>query len=195
MRIPSPLRVIQREYVQSIPILKVRIKVKPMMKAAFLMLCLTFSSIVNGADQTTIYLVRHAEKVDSSPSSDLTDVGKERAKTFARMLNGKKLSHVFSTPYVRTRNTAAPAANEHMLTIEEYDPDDAADFVAHLKTLDETVLVTGHSNTIPGLVNLLTGENFNDLDERVYDKVYVITLENGSYSKLEILHSNPRTPL
>ncbi|MFK7863729.1 MAG: histidine phosphatase family protein [Pseudohongiellaceae bacterium] len=166
-----------------------------MTRIILLLAGLALSGLISAADQTTIYLVRHAEKVDSSTSSDLTDVGKARAKTFARMLHDKNLSHIFSTPFVRTKNTAAPTAHEHGLSIEEYDPDDGIGLVEHLKTLDEVILVTGHSNTIPGLVNLLTGESFSDLDERVYDKVYVVTLEQGEYTKLEILHTSPRTPL
>lgn len=166
-----------------------------MKKFALFLFCFTLASFVHGAELTTIYLVRHAEKVDSSSNSDLTDLGKQRARTFAQLLQGAEVSHVFSTPYLRTRSTAEPTALDHQLSIEEYDPNNGAELVEQLRTLAGTILVTGHSNTIPGLVNLLTGENFDNLDERVFDKVYVVTLENGSYSKLEIFHSNPRTPI
>lgn len=164
-----------------------------MIKIAVFVTGLLFSALSTGADQTTVYLVRHAEKVDSSRDSDLTEVGKARAKAFASLLDGKELTHVFSTPFVRTRNTAIPTASNHGLVIQEYDPDDSSGLANKLKTLRGTIMVTGHSNTIPGLVNALTGENFQNLDERVYDKVYIVTLEAGVYSKLEIIHTEPRT--
>lgn len=168
-----------------------------MKKIVLFLICFVCSvaSIAHGAELTTIYLVRHGEKVDSSSTSDLTELGKQRADSFARMLQDHEVNHVFSTPYLRTRNTAAPTASYHGLNITEYDPSNGEALVELLRTLAGTIFVTGHSNTIPGLVNLLTGENFDDLDERVFDKVYVVTLADGSYSKLEIFHSRPRTPI
>jgi broad specificity phosphatase PhoE len=157
--------------------------------------CLTLSSFLSAQDLTTIYLVRHAEKVDSSRNSDLTEQGKIRAEAYANLLQEQPVTHVFSTAFVRTRNTAAPTAFVHSLDVETYDADKANPFVSMLKTLTGSVLVVGHSNTIPALVNLLTGEHFNDLDESVYDKVFIVKLIDGEYSALEIIHTQPRTPL
>jgi broad specificity phosphatase PhoE len=155
---------------------------------------LTFSAFA--ADQSTIYLVRHAEKViEDSSDPALTEVGQARAETFAAMLHDKKISHIFSTPYKRTRDTAAPTARDHHITIEEYNPDEGQRLVDKLKTLEGVILVTGHSNTIPGLVNLLTGENLEDLDERVYDKVYRVTIAADGKTELQVSYSEPRTPL
>ena len=166
------------------------------LKISFILLCcLAFSATNNAQELTTIYLVRHAEKVDSSRNAGLTELGKLRAQAFAKLLQGAQLTHVFSTPYVRTRNTAAPTASLHQLEIEEYDADNAKEFARKLTTWSGTVLVVGHSNTIPDLVNRLTGENFEDLDERVYDKVYIVKYEDNLYSSLEIIHTEPRTPL
>tara|TARA_B110000090_G_C13242121_1_gene392905 strand:- start:40 stop:378 length:339 start_codon:yes stop_codon:yes gene_type:complete len=111
------------------------------------------------------------------------------------MLHGKNVSHIFSTPYTRTRDTAAPTAHEHGISIEEYDPDQGQKLVDKLKTLTGVILVTGHSNTIPGLVNLLSGESLQDLDERVYDRVYIVTLDEYGHAQLDVTYSEPRTPL
>jgi len=166
-----------------------------MIRTLLLACCLLCPFIAGAQDFTTIYLVRHAEKVDSSRTSGLTEVGTARAKAFSTMLRDSNLTHVFSTPFVRTKSTAAPTAEFHSLDIEEYDPDAAREFAEKLKNLTGSALVVGHSNTIPNLVNLLTGERFDDLDERVYDKIYIVRLVNGDYSALEIIHSQPRTPL
>ena len=87
-----------------------------------------------------------------------------------------------------------PTALDHNLKIEEYDPDEAEDFAATLKSLSGTIVVVGHSNTIPSLVGLLTGNSFGDLDETVYDLVYIVKYIDGNYSSLEITHTEPRTP-
>ncbi len=157
-------------------------------------LCL--ASFTIAAESTVIYLVRHGEKVeDNSPDSDLTPEGEARAKVFASILKDENLTAVFATPFIRTRKTAEPTASMHGLAIQEYDPTRPGDLVAILKTLSGTVLVTGHSNTIPGLVNLLTGENLPELDIRVYDKVYRVKLEDGLNTELSITYTNPRTPI
>ena len=159
-----------------------------------LSLSLAFSALA--ADGSTIYLVRHAEKVIEEASDPaLTKVGQARSKTFAAMLHGKNVTHVFSTPYKRTRDTAAPTAHEHGILVEEYNPDEGQLIVDKLKALDGVILLTGHSNTIPRLVNLLTGTNFEDLDERVYDRVYIVSLDEHGHAELEISYSEPRTPI
>lgn len=165
-------------------------------KIAFLLLSLGLAFPAFAADGATIYLVRHAEKViEDSNDPALTEIGQTRAETFAAMLHGKNISHIFSTPYKRTRDTAAPTAHEHGISVEEYDPGEGQQLVDKLKKLAGVILVTGHSNTIPGLVNLLTGEKFEDLDERVYDRVYIVTLDGHGNAELEIQYSEPRTPL
>ncbi len=165
-----------------------------MLKLLIFICSLALPALALPQDVTTLYLVRHAEKIDSSRGSDLTEVGKERAQGFAKLLQGSALTHVYSTPFVRTKNTAAPAALLHNLDIEEYAAGNPKDFADTLKSLSGTALVVGHSNTIPKLVNALTGENFDDLDERVYDKVYIVKYVDAVYSSLEIIHTQPRTP-
>ncbi|MBI2283072.1 MAG: hypothetical protein HYU71_05140 [Bacteroidetes bacterium] len=44
----------------------------------------------------------------------------------------------------------------------------------------KTIVVVGHSNTTPRLVNLLIGENgYPDLGERVYDLHWIVTVTGG----------------
>lgn len=54
----------------------------------------------------------------------------------------------------------------------------AADLAAEIRTQDrsEAVLVVGHSNTIPELVNVLSGFTVPPITEPEYDRLYMITL-------------------
>ena len=162
-----------------------------------LLICaiLCIASFTAAAETTVVYLVRHAEKIDDSADPDLSSAGYARAEVYASILKDEDVSAIFSTPYIRTRKTAEPTASVHGLEILEYDPAAPEELVAKLETLTGTVLVTGHSNTIPELVNLLTGENMPDLDERVYDRVYRVTLEDGLNTELTITYTEPRTPI
>lgn len=104
-------------------------------------------------------LVRHAERADDDPRDpSLTEAGAARAERLARRLHGEPVSAVYATPYRRTQQTAAPTALDHALPVTTYDPTlPAEDLAARLRASGAhgTVLVVGHSNTIPGLAQAL----------------------------------------
>ena len=138
-------------------------------------------SIEDGGGQTTTFiLVRHAEKVkDGSSDPPLTDEGKARAEDLASMLHFIPLEAVYSTPYIRTRETARPVAESKKLNILSYKPGNDEEFLAKLlnKFAGKTVLIVGHSNTIPGMVNTLTErEIFSGLDDSTYDNIFIVTV-------------------
>jgi len=168
-----------------------------MYNAVLLVLLCSLSALspLSAAD-TSIYLVRHAEKIaDGSRDPALTSLGEDRSRTIAKLFQAKTVSHIFSTATIRTMETAAPTAQQHRLEIEVYDPAAPQALVERLKTLEGTILVVGHSNTTPQLVNLLTGSQLDDLDDRVYDRVYIVTIDDHGVGHLEIETTEPRTPL
>ncbi|PHN08072.1 phosphoglycerate mutase family protein [Flavilitoribacter nigricans] len=132
---------------------------------------------------TTIILVRHAEKADDGTSNPgLTPLGQARAQRLAAMLAPTGVNAVYSTPYQRTRLTGLPLAELETLQVTEYDPRDQ-NFPQQLlaEHVGETVLVVGHSNTIPMLVNALTGTTrYEQLDEMEYDKLFVVNVIGGA---------------
>ena len=52
----------------------------------------------------------------------------------------------------------------------------------------EIVLVVGHSNTIPVIASMLTGENFNEIDLDVYDRIYQVVI-CGEIASVNLFHS------
>ncbi|HPF22643.1 MAG TPA: phosphoglycerate mutase family protein [Hyphomonas sp.] len=129
--------------------------------------------------ETTIYLVRHAEK-EAGDNPPLTIVGRARADILAEELSGAGLTAIWSTDYTRTRETAKPASNRTGLPIQIYDPSRLDSFAARLKATPGTFLVVGHSNTTPDLVKQLGGKPGAPIDEaREYDRLYVVTVTRG----------------
>jgi len=122
-------------------------------------------------DGTTIYLVRHAEKVLDVSNPPLTEDGQARAALLA------EISRVHSTDYVRTRQTAAPIAEALDIDVEIYDPSDLTGFAAQLIEQGGESLVVGHSNTTPQLVEALGGEPGTEIDEAAeYDRLYIVEI-------------------
>lgn len=141
---------------------------------------------------TTIILVRHAEKSDDGTRDpDLSAAGNERAGKLAAVLRDTKVDAVYSTDYKRTRDTAAPVAEAKGLRVQLYEPLRPEVIREILKNHDgKTILVTGHSNTIPWTANLLLGrEEFKNFDDMEYDNLLVVSVfGSGPVASVVRLH-------
>jgi broad specificity phosphatase PhoE len=131
---------------------------------------------------SVVWLVRHAERTDDGmehqPDPDLSAAGHARAEALARLLADAGITAVHSTPYARTRQTAAPLAEALGLTVEEYDPADAQAMEAFVESLRSPGhrVVVGHSNTTPALVAALGGDPVSPIATLEYDRIYVVTI-------------------
>lgn len=125
---------------------------------------------------TTVFLVRHAEKAGNVLTDPpLTPAGAARAHELAYALKHVKLDAVYSTPFVRTKQTVLPTAKEKGLEIKLYKPNDK-DFLKNVLQAfpGGAILIVGHSNTIPRLANELIGQSeFSDLDDLIYDNLFI----------------------
>lgn len=131
----------------------------------------SFSSIANNY---SIYLVRHAEKVNDSKNPSLTFCGKLRAKQLASLLSQTNINHIYSTHYQRTMQTAQPLANQQKIAIKNYNPKYLEQLSLKLQQHKQNTLVVGHSNTTPRLVALLTKQNIAPLSEQNYQELYQV---------------------
>lgn len=153
-----------------------------------LLLLLSFVLVLGACsskDQSkTIYIVRHAEKQLVGNDPDLAYVGGIRAQKLAQILKDQDIKHVFSTDYIRTRNTALPTAEDAGVPIQIYDPSNHDELVKQLKSLEGNILVVGHSNTVSQLANYFVreSEKFADLTDLEYEFVYIVTLESNTSS-------------
>ena len=146
-----------------------------------ILLLTSCSSIKKTEDSRLIYLVRHAEKEYNSKDPSLTVAGKARAESLKNELSDKNISRIYSTAYNRTRETVQPLSHDINVQIENYDPSDL-DKIAHLlkSDLQGNVLVVGHSNTTPTLINLILGEErYDQLDDNEYGDLFIIELSHS----------------
>jgi len=141
--------------------------------------------------EAVIILVRHAETEFPADAEDprnpfLHEVGLAQAARLAEMLAPAGLDHVFSTEYRRTWSTATPTAHAVGLEVEAYDPRDLESFAGQLRTMTGRILVVGHSNTTPMLVEALGGDPGEPIDERVeFNRLYTLTWRDSGLTTLE----------
>ena len=128
---------------------------------------------------TTVILVRHAEK-DSFPASDpaLSDAGKRRAQTLARMFAATPITAIYTTPYTRTRDTAAPLAAAANVTPVEVTANDAYPREIVRKVQEQrggTFVVVGHSNTTRDVLRAFGISDAPHIAESEYDNLFIVT--------------------
>lgn len=166
--------------------LMIRSILKPLALAAFIGVLLTACSTARqdakeqfgNEEMTTIYLVRHAEKMfDRDPL--LTEQGMERAERLKEILKNIDLVAVYSTDTRRTQLTAAPTAADHDLKVISYDAGLLQELAERVRFAHrgKSILIVGHSNTTPAMANYLTETDafprFSELD---YTNFYVVNI-------------------
>ncbi|MFZ7095398.1 histidine phosphatase family protein [Luteimonas dalianensis] len=139
--------------------------------------------------QTTFIVVRHAEKSTEDPEDPRLDAdGQARAQALAEVLADVPLKAIYSTPTRRTRETAAPTAAAMMLEVRDYDPELAPSELAtmlHIRHAGDTVLLVGHSNTVPGIVTALCACPVDPMTESEYGDLFLVRIAAGGEARLE----------
>lgn len=140
----------------------------------------------------TIVIVRHAEKATDDPRDPtLTEAGTARARALAATLADADVAAVYATQFRRTQLTGAPTAEAAGLTVTvvPITGDAAAHADALIRTIlaehpGRTVLVVGHSNTVPHLVRAATGLSMPDLADDAYGDLFVARVEGPGQGRL-----------
>ncbi|HEU0274927.1 MAG TPA: histidine phosphatase family protein [Candidatus Udaeobacter sp.] len=147
------------------------------MKKRFVLCCLLVGLAFSSSfSQSTVFIVRHAEKADNSKDAELSGAGRARAQALANLLRDSKISVIYATEFKRTQETAAPLARALGLTITPLPAGDQAALVEKLRTSTANSLVVGHGNTIPGIIKSLGIAEPVNIPDSDYDNLFVVVL-------------------
>lgn len=136
---------------------------------------------------TSLIIVRHAEKNNETDTTTLTTAGYDRSQRLATLLTNTNLSAIYTTPFVRMRQTAEPTAKQKNLPIQDYTPHEISEIDRIITTnLGKTVLVVGHGNSIPNLLNHYTGSSLQNLSG--YNDIFVLNIINSKLNTNKYLH-------
>ena len=148
------------------------------MKRLLLCLLLLVSASV-GRAESIVVIVRHAEKASGqSDDPSLSEAGRARAETLARILKDSEISAIFTTEFKRTKETAAPTASALKLTPTVVSATEIATLADKLRELHGNALVVGHGNTIPDLIKALGIEVPINIPENDYDHFFIVAVGN-----------------
>lgn len=143
------------------------------------------------ASTTQIFVVRHAER---TALDDLTSQGVTRAEELKRVLTHSGVDSVFSTDSVRVRKTVKPLADQRGVPLIIYN--DISGLLSRIisKSKGKTVLVGGHSNTVPQLIQQCgCAPPYQVIPSTEFDNLFLIILQkekinNQTSTRCKLVH-------
>lgn len=147
-----------------------------------LAILLLLAGAAEAAAQRVVFVVRHAERADSGGAAagmmandpGLSAAGQARAESLARLLRDAKLSDIFITEYRRTAETAAPLARALRLEPARVKAAEVARLAQRIAAAAGNVLVVGHSNTVPELLDALGATERVSIAEQEFDNLFLV---------------------
>ena len=101
-----------------------------------------------------IYVMRHLHTPQGAKDPDLTDEGRRYAQLVAETLRRDPPNVIYVSTTKRAQQTAGPLARNLKLTPKTYNSADTPGLVASALQEPGTVLIVGHSNTVPEIIEL-----------------------------------------
>ena len=151
------------------------------MKKCLLLIFLVAQVAFSQVKTTTIYLIRHAEKIDNSKDPDLSPEGIARSLHWNEVFSAINFDAVYSTNFNRTQQTATPIAKKNSVEIRIYNPKTMDIENIKKENLGQTILIVGHSNSTPDLVNKLINQNiYPAIDETTFGNLYIVTINENT---------------
>lgn len=158
--------------------------------ALLIVIVVTVAWFLDARATTVVIVARHAEtETSGDPDPALSLAGRERAARLSRVLSQARpvrgLDAIFASEMRRTQQTALPVSEMLGLPVSVR-PMDAWKRLPRLILSEhrgEYVLVVGHTNTIPPLVQALSGESVTVAGDE-YDALFVVFVPRFSQPRL-----------
>jgi broad specificity phosphatase PhoE len=123
----------------------------------------------------TAILIRHADVDPDGDDPDLNAAGQARAQELVHVLGDTGVVAILVTSLRRSRQTAAPLAAA--LGVDPAVTDQVDDAVAAIRARQrgDTVLVVGHTNTVPEVIAGLGGSAGVTIAHDEFDRLFVLS--------------------
>ena len=162
--------------------------------AAFLSLALAAVSCTHRpSTATVVFVVRHAEKAGGGGDDPpLTEAGLRRSQALIQAVEYANTRAIYTTQFIRNHETAKPLSDKTGVPVTEvpvnlHNPGDYGERLAKeilAKHAGEFVVVVGHQNTVPGVVQALSGQTVPGLRDLEYGSVFIIVVPTDGAPRL-----------
>lgn len=148
------------------------------------------------APVTAILLVRHADRLDDTWDSPLSEEGESRAQTLVHVAIEAGVTAIYASEYTRTHQTVQPLATYLDLPVNHVNADDVEGLVEQILSqhAGEVVIIAGHSDTVPQIIERFGGSPLPPISRNEYDKLFVITVYEPGKAKVVSLQYGAPSP-
>jgi len=145
------------------------------LKAVAVAALLTFAASPAAA-QEVVYVVRHAEKIADVDDPPLSEQGMTRARMLREFFSDAGLTAVYATDLRRTMETGAMVTEPLGFEVTPVQADSLGSLVARVQREQPygRVLIVGHSNTVPRVLEEYGYPNEITIDDDEYDHLFII---------------------
>jgi len=142
--------------------------------------CVLLASAEVASAQQAVILVRHAELssavVTDQKALGISEAGQARAQHLAQLFKDAGVAAIYVTDFERTIETAQPLAREihkESTVVAKSDPRELLERIRK-DHAGETVLMVGHTDTIPGLLKALGHPADVKIDSKDFSNLFVV---------------------
>ena len=150
--------------------------------------------MANNLVGTTVILIRHADRTSSTnPDPPLNTKGKARAQKLIHVLGQAGIVAIYHSHFTRSKQTAHPLAAQ-LLGIATTQIDEALEIKNNILAnhAGQAVLVIGHSDTVPDLINQLSGGHMPVINDSEFDNLFIVTIfDTGKASIIRLKYGEP----
>jgi broad specificity phosphatase PhoE len=124
---------------------------------------------------STFYVMRHLNTPAGAQDPDLTAEGRRQAQRLADWFGNEPPATIFVSNTKRAQQTAAPLAARLGIEPRLYDPSNTPLLISEMMKEPPPVLIVGHSNTVPAIVQALSGANVEPITHEQFGDIWVIS--------------------
>ncbi len=141
-----------------------------------LVLLVFLSSPQPYAAQEVIFITRHAEQVQGPDDPPLSEAGQRRAQGLAELLRDAGITAIYVSELQRTRLTAEPLSRMLQVPVRVHPGRETEALIRRLREQHprDRVLIVGHSNTVPLLLQALGHPETVTINQGEYDNLFLV---------------------
>lgn len=141
---------------------------------------------------TTIVVVRHAERLNDSDTTSISEEGIRRAEALAHSISSLEVRRVYVSEQSRTGQTAAAVTRSLQITATTIPARETKAYVDSIKAhRGEGSLIVGHSDTVPKIIGALGIANPPAIPSKQFDDLFVVTLFRFRATLTHLKYGNP----
>lgn len=142
----------------------------------------------------TVFLVRHAERLNDTDTTSISEEGIERAKALAHAVSAAEIRRIYVSEKTRTAQTAFPAASQFGVTAIPIPANEINQYVDSVKAYrGDNILIVGHSDTVPLIIGKLGVPSPATIGRTEFDNLFVVTVFRFRTTMTQLKYGRPST--